>query len=873
MIDARDWFSRRFFAAVVFACSPLVLGAQAASDSTVSVAPLLRALAREWGARILVIDSAEIAASTAPTFSELLQARLPGLRVLRSGGMASDGSLVMLRGPVSFLESSQPLVFVDGVRVDAEQADTLPVIGAVSPSRLDDLPVEEIARIEVLSGAAAAAYGDGAAAGVILVTTRSGGGPLRLGGRAQMLSGRAPDDFPANYQRRGTSPATGQPLANCSLLVVAAQQCNPTGLDVWNPLEQASPFRTARSGLARLSLTGSPLGSALYASVGASQREGVLPHDEVSQLSYRAKIERALPWNFSVRASHAYRRDNARMGMDGGYSLAGDVISAGLFGEAVNDANRGYYTAGGQVADSLHPDRRLRHTTSAVGLSWGPRQWLQASLMTGRDRVVDRWRVDDFGPVGSASFPFQRGDDEHWRLTTTGRIRSSYSLRGNVTGTSSLVLDWQRTRISARDSASLGSFLSSTSESQFRNTSRSVSFLQGFDLPYGISVNGSLHRVARSIFGSSEPWEWFPAANVSWRLRPMMSGRSTVRLRVAYAELPGVTPTVLPPPVPVFPSPGVSQERIRMERSKETEIGADASLERLVNASITLFQLTSEHLFDYGVAPPSGTGGSAVTLVPNAGEIRNRGLEALVKMLLIERGEFQWTATLSAASLSNRVTRFKLPPQLSNYGITREGSPVGAVRAVPYTFADANHDGIIDVSEVHLLPEMVKPSLPTFEAGIASDLRIARGLTLSALGDYRRGNMVANQEGQLRCLNRRNCRAAQDPTAPLADQAAVAAVVVSGGQPVMGFVSDGSFFKLRELALRWHVPTQWSHYFGGDAAITIAGRNLLTATNYSGIDPEISTSRPGVLPRVEFARNPLPREFLLRVDLGAGSPQ
>ena len=87
--------------AALIVISPFSLLAQAQADTTVPIAPLLRALAREWGANVLVIDSAQIAASTAPTFSELLQARLPGLRVLRSGGMASDGSLVMLRGPIS----------------------------------------------------------------------------------------------------------------------------------------------------------------------------------------------------------------------------------------------------------------------------------------------------------------------------------------------------------------------------------------------------------------------------------------------------------------------------------------------------------------------------------------------------------------------------------------------------------------------------------------------------------------------------------------------------------------------------------------------------------------------------------------------------
>ena len=309
-----------------------------------------------------------------------------------------------------------------------------------------------------------------------------------------------------------------------------------------------------------------------------------------------------------------------------------------------------------------------------------------------------------------------------------------------------------------------------------------------------------------------------------------------------------------------------------MERVKSAEIGGDASLDRLVSASITFFRSTSENLFDFALTPTT-TGPPGQILVANAGEVRNSGFEALLKALLIEHGDFQWTATLSVATLSNRITRLNLPPQISAYGITREGSPVGAIRAVPYTFADANRDGIINVNEVQLLPATPKPSLPTFEAGIGSALRLIRGLTLSALGDYRHGNMVVDAMGEFRCRTRRNCQAAQDPSAPLEDQAAVAAAVASGGQPVLGFVSNGAFFKLREVALRWQVPPRWSRYFGGSAEITVAGRNVLASTSYSGIDPEISTSRPGVLPRYEFARNPIPREFLLRIDLGRRTPE
>src|SRR5690349_15076674 len=62
----------------------------AAADSTLPVAPLLRLSYGIWGGAIGGIDSAIIANSTAATFSELLQAQLPGLRVLRQGGAVTD---------------------------------------------------------------------------------------------------------------------------------------------------------------------------------------------------------------------------------------------------------------------------------------------------------------------------------------------------------------------------------------------------------------------------------------------------------------------------------------------------------------------------------------------------------------------------------------------------------------------------------------------------------------------------------------------------------------------------------------------------------------------------------------------------------------
>src|SRR5690242_6920867 len=70
------------------------------------------------GAAVYVLDSTDIMASAGESFSAVLEARVPGLSVLRSGGNAAEGSRVRLRGPHSVLMITDPIVIVDGIRVN-----------------------------------------------------------------------------------------------------------------------------------------------------------------------------------------------------------------------------------------------------------------------------------------------------------------------------------------------------------------------------------------------------------------------------------------------------------------------------------------------------------------------------------------------------------------------------------------------------------------------------------------------------------------------------------------------------------------------------------------------------------------------------------
>ncbi|MGH9888535.1 MAG: TonB-dependent receptor plug domain-containing protein, partial [bacterium] len=98
--------------------------------------------------------------------SSFLTAREPGLTAVTSAGLTGTGSRIRIRGNASLTQSNEPVVFVDGIRINS---------GGGQTSRLDDIDPASIERIEVLKGAAAATlYGTEASNGVIQVFTKKG---------------------------------------------------------------------------------------------------------------------------------------------------------------------------------------------------------------------------------------------------------------------------------------------------------------------------------------------------------------------------------------------------------------------------------------------------------------------------------------------------------------------------------------------------------------------------------------------------------------------------------------------------------------------------------------------------------------------------
>jgi len=120
--------------------------------------------ADETLASVTVITRDEIEQRQVNSMGELLQG-VPGLTLSNNGGLGKATS-VFLRGT----ESDHVLVLIDGVKVGSATLGT---------TAFQDIPVEQIERVEIVRGPRSSLYGSEAIGGVIQIFTRRGGGDLR----------------------------------------------------------------------------------------------------------------------------------------------------------------------------------------------------------------------------------------------------------------------------------------------------------------------------------------------------------------------------------------------------------------------------------------------------------------------------------------------------------------------------------------------------------------------------------------------------------------------------------------------------------------------------------------------------------------------
>lgn len=100
----------------------------------------------------------DIAAAPVANAAQAIQGKLPGVSVVTQDGRPDAAVAIRVRGGGSISQSNDPLILVDGISIGS----------------LSDIPVDQIASIDVLKDASSTAiYGARGANGVILVTTKN----------------------------------------------------------------------------------------------------------------------------------------------------------------------------------------------------------------------------------------------------------------------------------------------------------------------------------------------------------------------------------------------------------------------------------------------------------------------------------------------------------------------------------------------------------------------------------------------------------------------------------------------------------------------------------------------------------------------------
>jgi hypothetical protein len=262
-----------------------------------------------------------------------------------------------------------------------------------------------------------------------------------------------------------------------------------------------------------------------------------------------------------------------------------------------------------------------------------------------------------------------------------------------------------------------------------------------------------------------------------------------------------------------------------------------------VTFSATRFRKTiSDLLLTASLAPSTGF----TTQWINGGKIVNNGTELELGLTPIQSSKLSWISQTTFSHLKGEVTELPVPGFISGPGSfgSRFGNGFIQKGESPSVIQAVNSCSIAATScpAANRVLEFVGDALPDFTMGFSNDFT-AGPLRLSTLVDWRHGSKGINltnnyfDGGLLADTAAGNQR--------LRDFAAGKAV----------YVESTAFVKLREVRLGYEMPAGLvSKLFNGraqSARIELSGRNLLTKTDYTGLDPEVSNFGNGALGRIQ----------------------
>jgi TonB-dependent SusC/RagA subfamily outer membrane receptor len=829
----------------------------------------------------------------AANLTQLMNARSPGVVLRPPSGLAGAGSRILIRGRGSISLQSDPLVYVDGVRVNnrAPTAGT----GTNSSSRLDDFNMEDIERIEIIKGPAAATlYGTEASNGVIQIITkrgRSGDARINLTLRQGAAWFMDPEGrWPVNYLREPTG------VVEFNLAQVET--------DAGRPL-----FRTGQLQGYAANISGGTDALQYYVGADYDRDEGALRNNKAERFGGRANVTIAPNAKFDINTQVGVVLNRVDFG-DGGV-----IFDAVLSRPATRATpSRGFFSAPSEVWErSRFIDQNTNRVTGGTEIRHRPLSWFNHHLRVGLDlsnedniTLVPRLSPDDARFYSAATAAGSRVTVQNNLLTTTLDYSATATapLFTGLTASTTAGTQYYRSVLRFLRAQGLefpspgvvaiqGAARTFGSDDETENVTVGVFVQEQLSWKDRLFLTAALRADDNSAFGESFDLVTYPKFSASWVVNeePFWNVPyvDAFRLRAAYghsgqqptafAALRTFEPVTGQAGAPAITPQFVGNDDLGPEKAREIELGFEAGIfGQRVGIDFTYYHETTEDAIVLrDVAPSSGFFRQQFV---NLAEVKNSGVELMLNSRLLQTSKFSWDVGVNLSTNSNEVVELGLEDTpFLEYGIARNrhqpGYPVNAFFARRIVSADRGADG----RPINILCDggpgaapmacanaprlFVGGPEPTSEGAVSSTLTLFGRLSLFGLVDFKRGHRTWSSS--LWCPGILGC---EDEIYPERFDPVYAASSVLGITDDARWAMDLSFVKLREISLSYQLPERLVRGFGvRGASISVAGRNLHTWTDFKGLDPENVNSFG--LSGLTFEQNELPQlaQFVTKINL------
>ncbi|MFP4091928.1 MAG: SusC/RagA family TonB-linked outer membrane protein [Cyclobacteriaceae bacterium] len=852
------------------------------------------------------VSAEEIQNLPMPSPDQMMQGRAPGVLVTSNSGTPGGGMFVRVRGTTSINADNDPLYVVDGIPIVSGNLSAVGVGGGTANAMADINPAD-IESMEILKDASATAiYGARAANGVVLITTKRGKSQkarVSIGAYHGVQSvWRKPDlvDGP-----------TFERLRNEAAINNGGEAIYPNPDEAINTNFSDFVFREAPITNFDVSVTGGNEQIRYLVSASNLNQDGIVAPSSFERSTGRLNLDAFVSEKLKIGTSILYSR-NTRNRVNNNDNIAGALGGTHFFPPNLPpyqpDGSYTKFSIFENPIAVINENDITMVTNRVLANVYGdyeffPGLTLRSTFSVDYNNVKEDVYINTLLNAGAAvngsANSFVTVND-NWiqenvlnYQTTFGTVHDLSILLGSTLQESS----FERTEASGQqfpsdDFKRIASAAVQTSSSDGSVWGIASVFTRlNYSLKNRYLMTLNVRRDGSSRFGEANRWGTFPSAAVGWRIseEEFFNGGNFVtdlKLRSSYGitgnqngindfqsrglwegganytNSPGTEPSQLANP------------DLKWERTAQFNIGLDLSL--LSDRMNITFDYYDKQTTDLLLAVPIPRSSGFTSIFQNFGEMENKGFELSITAVPVLKEDFSWDVNFNVAQNRNNIKRLAQPIPVYNRDIIRmeEGVPMYSFWMHKQLGVDPETgDPIWETMEEgrpfdpNIDRFIVGNAWPDFFGGLTNTFRF-KNFDASIFFQYSYGNdqlywsRFFQEHGGTRNTNflASQIDRWQQPGDVTMIPRMTNANYAANLRPSR-LVEDGSYLRLKNMSIGYTLPSALTEKLNMTSArFYVSGQNLLTFTNYSGMDPEVnSTASTATTQGVDFYAIPQPR--------------